>query len=62
MTESDWLASARPREMLTFLADRASDRKLRLFGVACCRVPYLLEEADRRASDLAERRPSGRDS
>jgi hypothetical protein len=37
MTEVEWLACAGPDAMLTFLRGQASSRKLRLFGVACCR-------------------------
>ena len=39
MTEEEWISAARPSKLLRFLhsdAD-ASDRKFRLFGVACCR-------------------------
>jgi hypothetical protein len=36
MTEAEWLACEDPRPMLTFIGDRASDRKLRLFCLACC--------------------------
>ena len=33
MTESKWLRAIDPQPMLEFLADRASDRKLRLFAL-----------------------------
>jgi len=35
VTEQEWLACKRPERMLEFLRGRASDRKLRLFAVAC---------------------------
>jgi hypothetical protein len=38
MTEDDWLACRDPAPMLRFVAAAAGGRKLRLFGVACCRM------------------------
>jgi hypothetical protein len=37
MTEADWFTATDPRPMLAFLRGRATERKLRLFGVAACR-------------------------
>ena len=53
MTEIEWLACTDPNRMLDFLENRASDRKLRLFAVACCRRVWHLMK-DRRHRDAVE--------
>jgi hypothetical protein len=42
MTEAEWQAGYDPTAMLEFLRGKASDRKLRLFGAACCREVWDL--------------------
>ena len=56
MTEAEWLACANPEPMLQFLRKKASDRKVRLFAVACCRRiwPSLEHEEFREAVRKAE--------
>lgn len=56
MNEAEWLACADPMPMLERLRGSASDRKLKLFAVACCRRIDLLvvEDESRSAIDLCE--------
>lgn len=63
MTEAEWQASRDPRAMLSFLERiaRASDRKLRLASVACCRRAWsrLSNWRSRKAVEVAERFADG---
>lgn len=55
MNETEWLAIPDVRPLLAFLGDRASDRKLRLFGVICCQVlTEVLDDRGRTALTMAE--------
>jgi hypothetical protein len=63
MTEAEWLASRSPWPMLEYLRQtgNTSERRLQLFGVACCRriahrIPDVL---GRRALGVAERFADG---
>ena len=57
MTEAEWLAGTDPGPMLAFLGDKASERKLRLLAVACCRRvwPQLTGPFWREAVERSER-------
>jgi hypothetical protein len=57
MTEAEWLAATDTYSMLEFLWEKASDRKSRLFAVACLRRPYYVvaDVRHQRAILLAER-------
>jgi hypothetical protein len=57
MTPGEWERCANAQEMLEFLGDRASARKLRLLACAWCRQRWdlLRDERSRRAVQVAER-------
>jgi hypothetical protein len=56
MTEVEWLKSNDPEGMIAALGRKASKRKRRLFGCACCRRiwPLLTDERSRTAVTVAE--------
>jgi hypothetical protein len=62
MNKQRWLACDQPADMLRFVSDKASDRKLRLFAVACCQLigQSLIEEENCRiAVEVAEQFAEG---
>src|SRR5687768_1235686 len=60
MTEAEWLACTDPTPMLKYLRGKVSDRKLRLFGCACCRRAWsLLSSKCRKSLVIAERYSDG---
>jgi hypothetical protein len=61
MTESEWLACQNPRQLFGALGDRLTERKVRLFACACCRVIWdrLPDDGSRQAVAMAERFSEG---
>jgi hypothetical protein len=60
--EADWPADTDPGPMLNFLRGKAiaTERKLRLFAVACCRrADGLMSDKSRRAMEVAEQYADG---
>jgi hypothetical protein len=69
MTEQEWLDCTDPQPMLGFLRGKASERKARLFAVACCRglwhhmagpLRRVVEVGERYADGLASPEEAGR--
>jgi hypothetical protein len=63
MTEAQWLTAKDPDPMLTYLEEQSeapTERKARLFAVACCRLVWdLLPPGCRDAIDVIERYADG---
>ena len=62
MTEQEWLVCTDPSPMLEVEEATTSERKLRLFGCACCRRIWDLvsDHRSRKAVDIAESYADGR--
>jgi hypothetical protein len=62
MQEADWIGSHNPVSMLEYVHDRVSDRKLRLFACACCRMIWdlMTDQRCRLAVEMAEEYVDGK--
>jgi hypothetical protein len=61
MTADEWMACTRPEPMLRLMKGKATNRKLRLFAVACCRhIDHLIQDQrSRMAVDASEQFADG---
>jgi hypothetical protein len=61
MTKAEWLACTDPTPVLELLRGKASERRLRLFNVVCCRRVWdrLVNERSRRAVEIIEQHIEG---
>lgn len=60
MTESEWLTCTDPFDMVQLPEAHSSERKLRLFVIACCRrIWHLLSKQHGKAVEIAERFAEG---
>jgi hypothetical protein len=61
MTEAEWRAATDPQQMLEFVWETASDRKLRLLACGCCRLTMnaLADARSWQAVEAAERYADG---
>jgi hypothetical protein len=60
VTEAEWLSCTDPERLLELLRGKVSERKLRLFACACCRVVWnSLPPSGQRAVEVAERFADG---
>ena len=58
--EAEWHASTNVSEMLRFVEYKVSDRKLKLYSLACCRrIDHLLDDRIRHALAVTERHLDG---